>query len=78
MVYSKEFLQLKIPSEVRAMLYVIVLLVLTAIVLVFFGKIDDVIKVDGIVRTEENVSSVKNVISGKIITKNSKPGQKVC
>lgn len=78
MVYSKEFLQLKIPSEVRAMLYVIVLLVLTAIVLVFFGKIDDVIKVDGIVRTEENVSSVKNVISGKIITKNYKPGQKVC
>ena len=42
-----------------------------------FGKIDYVIKVNGIIRTQENVSSVKNVISGKIIEINYKPGQKV-
>lgn len=77
MVYSKEFLQLKVPSEVRVLLYIILLLVAAAVFLLFFGKIDDVIKADGIVRTEENVSSVKNVISGKIINKNYKPGQKV-
>lgn len=47
------------------------------IILLFFGEIDEVIKVDGIIRTEENISSVKNVISGKIIKKNFKQGQKV-
>lgn len=45
--------------------------------LLCFGKIDDVIKADGIIRTEENISSVKNVIGGKIIKKNYKVGQKV-
>ena len=77
MVYSKEFLQLKVPSEIRVLLYSILTLFITAMVLLFVGRIDDVIKVSGIVRTEENVSSVKNVIAGKIIEKNFKPGQKV-
>lgn len=77
MVYSKEFLELKIPAEVRTLLYLIVMLVASVFVLLFFGKIDEVIKSDGIVRTEENVSSVKNVIAGKIINKAYKPGQKV-
>lgn len=77
MVYSKEFLELKIPSEVRFLLYIIVLLVFSVFVFLFFGKIDEVIKTDGIVRTEENVSTVKNVISGRIISKAYKPGQKV-
>lgn len=77
MVYSKEFLQLKIPAEVRGLLYTIVLIVFSSFGLLFFGKIDDVIKVNGIVRTKENVSSVKNVISGKIIEKVYKPGNQV-
>lgn len=77
MVYSKEFLQLKIPSEVRILLYSVFLLLAVAVNILIFGKIDDVIKVNGIIRTEENVSSVNNVISGKIIDINYKPGQKV-
>ncbi len=77
MVYSKEFLELKIPSVVRILLYSIVLLVLTLIGFIVFGKIDDVIKVNGIVRTRENVSVLHNVISGKIINKNYKPGEAV-
>ena len=77
MVYSKEFLQLKVPSEINVLLYTIIILFTTALVFLFIGKIDDVIKVHGIVRTEGNISSVKNVISGKIIEINFKPGQKV-
>lgn len=59
------------------MLYVIVILVAAVFIIIFLGKIDEVIKSDGIVRTQENVSCVKNVISGKIISKNYKPGQKI-
>ena len=77
MAYSKEFLQLKVPSENRILLYSILLLIISVVILLFVGKIDDVIKVSGIIRTEENVSFVKNVISGKIVEKNFKPGQKV-
>ena len=77
MVYSKEFLQLKIPPEIRVLLYTVIALFIIALLFLFFGKIDDVVKVHGIVRTKGNVSSVKNVISGKIIEKNYKPGQKV-
>jgi len=77
MVYTKEFLQLKVPSEISVLFYVIILLLVVVICIVFFGKIDDVIKVNGIVRTKENISSVKNVISGKIIEKKYKPGEKV-
>lgn len=77
MVYSKEFLQLREPTEIKTLLYTIVFLLAVIIYIVIFGKIDDVIKVNGIVRTQENVSSVKNVISGKIIEINYKPGQKV-
>lgn len=77
MVFSKEFLQLKEPQEIKILLYTIVFLLAVIISIVIFGKIDDVIKVNGIIRTQENVSSVKNVISGKIIEINYKPGQKV-
>ena len=77
MVYSKEFLELKVPSEVQVLLFSIELLVAVALGIIFFGRIDDVIKVNGIVRTSENVSVLHNVISGKIVNKNYKPGQKV-
>ena len=77
MVYSKEFLQLKVPCELRILLYAVFLLFASAVTLLFLGKIEDVIKVNGIVRTEENVSAVRNVISGKIIRKNYIPGGKV-
>ena len=43
----------------------------------FFGKVDDVIKVSGIVRTKENVSCVRNVISGRITEICYRPGQHV-
>ena len=77
MVYSKEFLQLKVPAELKILLYSILLLVISLFALLFWGRLDDVIKVKGFVRTKENVSLVKNVISGKIIRINYKPGQKV-
>ena len=77
MVYSKELLQLKIPCELRILLYAVIALVCLIAAFLFLGRIDDVIKANGIVRTEENVSSVRNVISGKIIRKKYTPGRKV-
>ncbi len=77
MKYSREFLQIKIPIELKILLYTVTLFFIMSIFIITFGKIDDVVKVNGIVRTNQNVSSVKNVISGKIVEKKYLPGQKV-
>lgn len=65
------------PKEINVLLFTVYLLCAIALGIIIFGKIDDVIKCTGIVRTRGNVSSVKNVISGKIKELNFHPGQKV-
>ena len=59
------------------MLYSIFLLFLAGMVLVFFGKVDEVVKAGGIVRANGNVSQVRNVIAGKVTNIYFKPGQEV-
>ena len=41
-------------------------------------KVDEVVKVQGIVKTETNISTIKNIVSGKIVKINYHPGKKVC
>lgn len=77
MKYSREFFEIKIPKELSITIYVIVSICLIAFGIVIFGRIDEVIKTRGCVRTKENVSSVSNVIAGKIVELNYEPGQKV-
>ena len=77
MVYSREFFQMEIPKELSQIIYVIVAICFFTIAVILFGRTDEVIKTQGYVRTRENVSSVKNVISGKIVELNYKPGEKV-
>ena len=59
------------------MLYSIFLLFLAAAALVFFGKVDEVVKAGGIIRANGNVSQVRNVIPGKVTNIYFKPGQEV-
>lgn len=77
MKYSREFFQMEIPQELSITVYVIAFICLTFLFVIFFGRIDDVIKTSGCVRTKDNVSSVSNVIAGKIVELNYKPGQKI-
>ena len=78
MEYSREFFDLQVPKETNILLYAICLLCLVAFAAITFGRIDDVTKANGIVRTQGNVSSVRNVIAGKIEEIHYSPGQKVC
>ncbi len=77
MKYSREFFQMEIPKELSLIVYVILSICVITISIIVFGRIDDVIKTGGFVRTKENVSSVNNVIAGKIIELNYNPGEKV-
>lgn len=72
--YSKEFFFMKIPHSVNILFYSVVLFFFIGLGILIFGKVDEVIKVYGVVRTMENVSAVKNVISGKVIKINYEPG----
>ena len=77
MKYSREFFQMEIPRELSYTIYVIAAICFIILGVIIFGRIDDVIKTNGYVRTKDNVSSVSNVIAGKIVELNYKPGQKV-
>lgn len=77
MKYSREFFQMEIPKELSLIVYVIVSICIIILSLIIFGRIDEVIKTNGFVRTKDNVSSVQNVIAGKIMELNYKPGEKV-
>ena len=77
MKYSREFFQMEIPKELSLIVYVILSICTIAISVIIFGRIDYVIKTGGIVRTRDNVSSVNNVIAGKIVELNYKPGERV-
>lgn len=77
MQYSREFFQMEIPKELSLIVYTIISICLIVLCIILFGNIDEVIKTNGHVRTKENVSSVSNVIAGKITELNYKPGEKV-
>ena len=81
MKYSRDFFQMEIPKELSSTIYIIVVICLLILSVIIFGRIDDVIKTNGYIRTKENVSSVNNVIAGKIIELNfiisPKNGQKI-
>lgn len=77
MQYSREFFQMKIPKELSGTIFIIVSICMIAFGILIFGRVDDVIKTSGYIRTKDNVSSVKNVIAGKIVELNYKSGQKI-
>lgn len=77
MYKSQELIQLRLPVEVNVMMYTILVLFLCVGIAVCTVHVNDVIKVPGIIRTKENVSSVKNVLSGKIDQIYYSPGQLV-
>lgn len=74
---TREFFMLHIPKELSFTIQIITSVCLSVLFIIFFVKVDEVIKTHGIIRTKENVSYVQNVIGGKIIELNYKPGQKV-
>lgn len=74
---TKEYVLVQVPKIIEVMFYVVLLFFAITIIFITCFKIDDVVKVNGIVRTKENVSSVKNVIPGKITEIYYYPGKRV-
>lgn len=66
MYLSREVVQLKLPREINIMFYTILSLFICIFVIISTVKINDVVKVSGIVKTQTNNSTVSNIISGEI------------
>ena len=69
-----EVLVKKEPFYLHGILFLIFAVLVFCVIFIIFGKMDDV---QGIVRPEKNVSTVKNIISGNIEDIFYKPGQYV-
>lgn len=72
---TNEFLQKKEPFSLHLLIFIICTLIIAGICWICFGKMEVVVKADGIVRPKENISTVSNIVSGKITKKLYKPGQ---
>ena len=59
-------------------IYSVFLIIFILLLSICFIKVDEVVKVQGVVKTETNISTIKNIISGKILKINYHSGKKVC
>lgn len=75
MFHSQELIHLQVPEEINLMFYTILILFALIGILIFTVQINDVKKVSGIVKTMENISTVRNVLPGKIDSISYKPEQ---
>ena len=62
----------------EVIIYSVFLIICILLLSICFIKVDEVVKVQGVVKTETNISTIKNVVSGKILKINYHPGKKVC
>lgn len=72
-----EVMQHEEPKGLHNILWITSLLIVSLIAFLFFGRIDDVVRAQGIVRPKSNVSCVKNITSGEIQELYFKPGDYV-
>lgn len=77
MQYSKEFFLLTVPKEIYMLIALVTFLCAASLFILIFGKTDETIHSSGIVRPQENVSSINNVIAGQIVELDYFPGQYV-
>lgn len=59
----------------QVIIYSVFILIVLIIVSLFLIEIDEVVKVQGVVKPEENISIVKNIVSGKILKINYEAGK---
>lgn len=75
--YSREVYEAKPKPIIAIFIYIVLVILLVTILWMYFGEIDMVVKSNGYVRPNDKVSTVENMISGKVDKVNLENGQKV-
>ncbi|TYB31293.1 MAG: hypothetical protein FXF47_04895, partial [Candidatus Mcinerneyibacterium aminivorans] len=63
---SRELLEAKTPPFMTYFIYLVLIILLGAFIWSWYGKVDIVVKANGVVRPKTNVSNVINVQGGKV------------
>lgn len=74
---TKEYFFSKNPLIQRVVIWIIGIFVLTAILWATFAKFEEVVKVSGLIRPTDNISSVSNAVTGRIQSVGYTKGQRV-
>lgn len=77
MEQSSEIFQTREPMYLHSVLWIILVFVLVVFGFAVFGHIDEVIRSNGVVRPQSNISSVNNITSGEIENVFYEPGEYV-
>lgn len=74
---TAEYFMQQTPRTHKIMIYSIVTLIITTIIFASIVPFEESVQTSGLIRPAENISSVSNAVTGRIIEVNYKPGQKV-
>ncbi len=76
-VDSKEIVKAREPNFILFFIYFILIIMIIALFWMWYGKIDIVVKADGIVRPGKSVSIVRNALGGKLASISFREGEEV-
>lgn len=74
---SREMLLARTPSFIKIFITLVVVIIIVAFAWMWFGEIDEVVTATGIVRPQNNVSVIHNVLPGKVTEFSVLDGQAV-
>ncbi len=74
---TREFLERKVPNFMVIFIYIVFFLFFSFLVWMSVSEIDVVVKSNGVIRPNKNISIIKNINGGKLIEKNYTEGRKV-
>ncbi len=74
---SREIMLSKPHPFIPVFIYLLITIIASAITWSYFGEIDDYVKVNGVVRPEEKVSTITNKVAGKVEEIYYEEGKKV-
>jgi membrane fusion protein, peptide pheromone/bacteriocin exporter len=74
---TQEYFVRKKPVSQKLFIWIISALLIALIIFIAFAPFEEVVKVSGYIRPVENISSVSNAVTGRILTVSYKPGKEV-
>lgn len=74
---SKEILEAKPFPYMYVFIYIVFFLILGCLMWCYFGEVEEVVKAQGVVRPNNSISVIRNIVTGKVNKLNMKEGQVV-
>jgi len=74
---SREVFESRPHSFTSIFIYILILIIIIALVWSYFGEMEEYVKATGVVRPGENISTIRNLVAGRVEKVNLEEGVKV-